>query len=51
MVKYRARGTHKKTNREAWVTTVWRTNYKDAEDDKRMFGHHYKKGSIKIKKK
>jgi hypothetical protein len=37
MTQYRARGHYKRTNRDSWVTTVWRFSEKEAHDDIRMF--------------
>ena len=35
--KYRARGHYRPTNRDNWITTVWRDTEKEAKDDIRMF--------------
>lgn len=35
--KYRARGHYKPTNRNSWITTVWRNTRKEAQDDIKMF--------------
>ena len=37
---YRARGHYKPTNRESYVTTVWRREKEDAEQDIRVFTKH-----------
>lgn len=34
---YRARGRYNPTGRESWVTTVWRRNREEAEDDLKFF--------------
>ena len=33
MLLFRARGHYRSTNRDSWVTTVWRGTRKEAEDD------------------
>lgn len=49
--RYRARGFYKGSSRESYITTVWRSTKKDAEDDVRMFGHKYTNTRIVSKKK
>jgi len=34
---YRARGKYDLSNKDSWVTTVWRRTKKEAEDDLKMF--------------
>ena len=52
-IKYRARGRYKRTNRESWVTTVWRETEKEAKEDIEMFANYgnYSKTWVVPKKK
>ena len=49
--KYRARGKYRRTNRDSWITTVWRASEQEAKDDIKMFGHGYDNARIVKKDK
>lgn len=49
--RYRARGKYDLSNRESWVTTVWRETKQEAEQDARAWGNRYTGLRVVSKKK